>query len=697
MKNWTVAKWSLGLALAALPLIGGCVQESANSAPAIVSATNQNSADDPAVVADAPALEAAEQNLENAPGKIVSLAEPPMQTANLTPSAAEVAKLAQSGLEENVMLAFVTNSASAFNLGSDQIIYLNDIGVPGNVVTAMIQHDQTLNTSSPAPTAAPPVYVNSPVPAAAPETVESQPTTVVADNAPPQANVSSTYFYDSLAPYGNWIDIQGYGQCWQPSVVVVNRSWTPYCNGGRWVYSDCGWYWASDYSWGWAPFHYGRWFRHNFWGWCWAPDTVWGPAWVSWRYNPGYCGWAPLPPTACYRPGFGFTYYGNSVSAGFSFGLGANFFTFVSVGNFCNPQPYRHRVPPHNVTQIFNHTTIINPIVEGRGNSRFHKGIPIERIAEATHTEIKPVRIHETTDAPRNGRGEHFDRNNGALTVFRPRLPEPPGNHSGTRVGEGVKPATPDNDGVRRFSTDTTMHKGIPRQSSSAINSSPSDRRSDNVPVFKAPTVSPKPGDIRSGSSTEVVRTAPALGNSQSRNTREIENTSPSSNRREIPPNSLVMRGRSDTATQPKLGPSPASVTPPVERNNSLLNRRQQQFTIPQPKTEMATPPQNQYGWRGQQVPRPETPRYQPRDERVFSPPAAPVQRQPEARIYQAPQVTPREQRGSFNPAPVRSLPPVRSETIVPAAPRIETRPTPAAQAPQSSVQGDRNNARQNR
>ena len=149
--------------------------------------------------------------------------------------------------------------------------------------------------------------------------------------------------------------------------------------------------------------------------------------------------------------------------------------------------------------------------MKSRGNSRFHKGIPVERIAEATHTEIKPVRIHETTDAPRNGRGEQFDRNNGTLTVFRPRLPEPPANHSGTRVGEGVKPATPDNGGVRRFSTDTTMHKGIPRQSSGAINSSPSDRRNDNVPVFKAPTVSPKPGDLRPGSPAEVVRTTGRL------------------------------------------------------------------------------------------------------------------------------------------------------------------------------------------
>ena len=88
MKNWTVAKKNLGLALAVLPLIGGCVQGSTNSAPAVGSETNQNSTVEPEVAAATPAPEAVAQVLENAPSKIVSHAEPPMETANLAPSAA---------------------------------------------------------------------------------------------------------------------------------------------------------------------------------------------------------------------------------------------------------------------------------------------------------------------------------------------------------------------------------------------------------------------------------------------------------------------------------------------------------------------------------------------------------------------------------------------------------------------------------
>ena len=89
---------------------------------------------------------------------------------------------------------------------------------------------------------------------------------------PPTA-VTTTYFYDTLSPYGSWIYVNGYGRCWRPSVCVYNPAWQPYCDHGHWVYTNCGWYWYSDYSWGWAPFHYGRWFQHPGMGWCWTHRT----------------------------------------------------------------------------------------------------------------------------------------------------------------------------------------------------------------------------------------------------------------------------------------------------------------------------------------------------------------------------------------------------------------------------------------
>ena len=173
-------------------------------------------------------------------------------------------------MDESVMLAFVTNSSYIFQLDSDDIIYLKDVGVSEVIIAAMIQHDKTLQSNLPNPTAAePPPNTN--VTVAVTEIQPPAPETVAYGEPVEQVNVSYTYFYSSLAPYGSWINVGSCGLVWRPTACAVNREWRPYCDSGRWVYSDCGWYWASTYSWGWAPYHYGRWLRHSHYGWCWAP------------------------------------------------------------------------------------------------------------------------------------------------------------------------------------------------------------------------------------------------------------------------------------------------------------------------------------------------------------------------------------------------------------------------------------------
>jgi len=64
---------------------------------------------------------------------------------NLQPShwTTEMIRLAQSGIDESVMLAFVGNSG-AFSLAADHIVYLSDLGVSGQVISAMLRHDQEL-------------------------------------------------------------------------------------------------------------------------------------------------------------------------------------------------------------------------------------------------------------------------------------------------------------------------------------------------------------------------------------------------------------------------------------------------------------------------------------------------------------------------------------------------------------------------
>ena len=450
MKTRICSSWVLGLVLLVLPL-AGCLQESSVS-----SQGNMSVAVDLATPPETPAAEplaetladtdteevlaqADEQSVSTAPArKISSEIEVP---ANLKPSpaTAEIIKLANAGAEESVMLSFVTNSLGTFNLRAEEIIYLNDIGVPSAVVTAMLQRDHLLQDSSNislTPTdrdfsaGVPSTYTVDAPPEPPLNTAQTE--APMFDSAPAYSSTDYavpadiepsptdyTDYYDSLAPYGSWVDVAGHGRCWQPTVVAVNRGWCPYFNGGRWVYTDCGWYWMSDYSWGWAPFHYGRWFQHATLGWCWRPDRVWGPSWVCWRHDGDFCGWAPLPPGARFVASVGLTFHGRPVRNGFSFGLGADHFRFVHSSHFLAHDLARHVLPRDHSARIFDHT-LASTGIEFHNHRVMNTGISREHVATAIHASIVPVTLHNV--APTDGIGvrERFERNGRTLAVFRP-------------------------------------------------------------------------------------------------------------------------------------------------------------------------------------------------------------------------------------------------------------------------------------
>jgi hypothetical protein len=329
---------------------------------------------------------------------------PAAGAANISPGAAEVVKLAGSGVGDDVVLAYVQNSQDLFNLTADNVLYLRDVGVSQPVITAMLNHDSALHNQAPpqnpppqnpppqyAPTEAPPGPAPAPGPAqeAPPPQAVAAPASYVGS---PPADVS--YFYNDLAPYGTWVSLGGVGWCWQPSVVVVNRGWRPYCDAGHWVYTDAGWFWQSDYTWGWAAFHYGRWHLDAGCGWVWVPGRVWGPAWVTWRTVGTTCGWAPLPPGANFVAGIGWQFNGVTVGASFGFGLGVNVFAFVSFGNLCAANVAYHCLPPAQATVIFRQTTIVNNYTVVKGTV-VNNGIAVNRIAAASHVPIPRATLRE--------------------------------------------------------------------------------------------------------------------------------------------------------------------------------------------------------------------------------------------------------------------------------------------------------------
>ncbi len=347
----------------------------------------------------------------------------------------EVVRLAQSGVGEDVVLAYVQNSPTPFNPTPDEIVYLTDVGISDVVITALVNHRGTAGqaVAVQAPVAQPQA-VPQPAPQVQgeaaynpePQVVYSAPPTV--QYASPSPAVEYSYFYSSLAPYGTWVNVVDYGWCWQPTVAVIDVGWRPYWHRGRWLYSDAGWYWHSDYSWGWAPFHYGRWFHHPRSGWCWRPGDVWGPAWVSWRYTDSHCGWAPLPPGAYYQHGHGFTYYGASVGIGFSFGLHYDRWNFVPKHRFNHHEVWQHGIRPNERNDIYRRSTVVNNYTVVN-NTIINKGMEPDRLPGARRGEIRKVAIRDLPEGTERRGGAEIRpdrlRQEGSQTVvYRPRPQE---------------------------------------------------------------------------------------------------------------------------------------------------------------------------------------------------------------------------------------------------------------------------------
>ena len=197
-----------------------------------------------------------------------------------------------------------------------------------------------------------------------------------ADQGGPDQSVSFQTFYNALGGEGTWIQTSDYGYVWQPQIQDPN--WAPYTDG-HWVYTDDGWTWVSDEPWGWATYHYGRWANLDGEGWCWVPGYTWAPAWVSWRYGDGYCGWAPLPPDSM----IGIDYDGGETDLGLGFhiggdcdgyyGIGAGWYTFLPIAYLGDPDYRGYYVNRYNNYRLINRTTNVTNLNLSRNaaGSRF--------------------------------------------------------------------------------------------------------------------------------------------------------------------------------------------------------------------------------------------------------------------------------------------------------------------------------------
>ncbi|MGZ8151650.1 MAG: DUF6600 domain-containing protein, partial [Methylovulum sp.] len=239
-----------------------------------------------------------------------------------------------------------------------------------------------------------------------------------------RVDVNIGVFYNSLAPYGNWVNHPTYGQVWYPR--DVSRDWRPYTDG-HWAHTqEYGWLWVSDHRWGWAPFHYGRWAWDDWHGWIWVPGYTWAPAWVFWRSGGGYAAWAPMPPNVIWQAGSGLNI------RYFNYDRDLHRDAWVAVHDHDLPNPHiRHHIfaPVQNrqiinVTNNINNVTIINKTIVNPGIPAHH----IEKITGRPVKSLKPV-IREDLDdrylatpdktpgKMQSRQGEHSDD---VLEIIRP-------------------------------------------------------------------------------------------------------------------------------------------------------------------------------------------------------------------------------------------------------------------------------------
>lgn len=219
--------------------------------------------------------------------------------------------------------------------------------------------------------------------------------------------VSFGFFYQSLTPYGEWIEIEPDFYVWRP--ISVRYGWRPYWDG-RWVWTRYGWYWVATEPFGWIVFHYGRWYYDDYYGWIWIPGYEWAPAWVEWRYNDAYIGWAPLPPYALFRVGVGIHFTKR-------WHHHPHHWTFIKYRNFHSENPNRYYEDPKRVERIFGNT---RQAIDYRyeDNRIINRGIEPEYIERKTGKRIIQTEIIEN----RTNRGERFIRESEQpkIEIYRP-------------------------------------------------------------------------------------------------------------------------------------------------------------------------------------------------------------------------------------------------------------------------------------
>lgn len=221
------------------------------------------------------------------------------------------------------------------------------------------------------------------------------------------ANRVGGYFYTSLSPYGTWIEI-GFGTpVWRPT--IIRKTWSPYTQG-QWIYTDYGWYWDSYEDFGEIVYHYGRWYYDDFYGWIWIPDYEWAPAWVDWRYDDNYIGWAPLSPYALFSINIGIHYT-------YDYYVPYTHWNYVKYNHFCNSNVYNYYVAPKYKYRVHNRTKMRTNYSYYDGRVR-NDGVDFDKIRDRSGRNIEKRNIVTYSNPMQRTKVRDNDKNNREIRTY---------------------------------------------------------------------------------------------------------------------------------------------------------------------------------------------------------------------------------------------------------------------------------------
>src|SRR6185503_11186415 len=107
--------------------------------PSPVTETN-----DPSATAAVAATAAAAANAKSAAATTnVPAADVMPDDLKTSPALTELVRLLQGGVSEEILMAYITNSAEPFYIGADEILFLHDLGTPTSIITTLIHRDSS--------------------------------------------------------------------------------------------------------------------------------------------------------------------------------------------------------------------------------------------------------------------------------------------------------------------------------------------------------------------------------------------------------------------------------------------------------------------------------------------------------------------------------------------------------------------------